>query len=251
MDRSFEYGQKLLVAVEIAAQPRPLRELPPSHAVFQRLAIPEVVRAFEASESLLVRLVAGRKFHSVLERQMGYWEKRVPAGQSLYVHYASGPAAIIDEAFSRLRAAGGFAVLGVYHVEPQSSSYPFAFPTGAAPNHWHLDAVRGYTKDSIFWFNFFPAQPYLFEKTFAVWVLFNTFQHLEGGECNQLVALESKDRLVHSGVDEFVQINLNRFTSLPGFFNAAHEAGKHTFTIDADYHWYGMLLRKLEPAPAV
>ena len=46
-------------------------------------------------------------------------------------------------------------------------------------------------------------------------------------------------------VDDFVQVNLNRFTSLPGFFNAAHEAGKHTFTVDPDYLWYGMLLSKL------
>jgi hypothetical protein len=40
-------------------------------------------------------------------------------------------------------------------------------------------------------------------------------------------------------------VNLNRFTSLSGFFNAAHDAGKHTFTIDPDYLWYGMLLRKV------
>jgi hypothetical protein len=33
-------------------------------------------------------------------------------------------------------------------------------------------------------------------------------------------------------------------TSLPDFFNAAHEAGKHTFTVDPDYRWFGMLLRK-------
>jgi hypothetical protein len=32
---------------------------------------------------------------------------------------------------------------------------------------------------------------------------------------------------------------------LPGFFNAAHEAGKHTFTVDPDYIWYGMLLKKV------
>ncbi len=47
------------------------------------------------------------------------------------------------------------------------------------------------------------------------------------------------------GVDAFVQVNLNRFTSLPGYFNSAHEAGKHTFTVDAEYHWHGMLLRRL------
>jgi len=47
------------------------------------------------------------------------------------------------------------------------------------------------------------------------------------------------------GVDPFVQVNLNRFTSLPGYFNAAHEAGKHTFTVAPNYLWYGMLMRKV------
>jgi hypothetical protein len=31
-------------------------------------------------------------------------------------------------------------------------------------------------------------------------------------------------RLIVQGVSDFVQINLNRFTSLPGYFNSAHEA---------------------------
>jgi hypothetical protein len=59
------------------------------------------------------------------------------------------------------------------------------------------------------------------------------------------VALDGKDRLSSDGVDDFVQVNLNRFTSLLGFFNAAHEAGKHGFTIDSDYLWYGILLSKV------
>lgn len=62
---------------------------------------------------------------------------------------------------------------------------------------------------------------------------------------NQLVASVGERRVIAHGVDEFVQVNLNRFTNLPGFFNAAHEAGKHTFTVDSDYLWYGMLMSKL------
>lgn len=135
-------------------------------------------------------------------------------------------------------------VLGIYHIEPQSSAYPFGFPTEPTPNHWHLDQINRFTKDSVFWFNFFPAQPYLFEKTFAVWILFNFFQLKEGGECNQLVTLEGKEKLQVNGVDAFVQINLNRFTSFAGYFKSAREAGKHTFTQDKSYLWYGMLLRK-------
>jgi hypothetical protein len=67
-----------------------------------------------------------------------------------------------------------------------------------------------------------------------------------GGECNQLVAWEGKDRLLTHGVDEFVQVNLNRFTSLAGFFGSAHDAGERSFSADDDYRWFGMLLRKVE-----
>ena len=97
----------------------------------------------------------------------------------------------------------------------------------------------------MFWFNFFPAQPALFEKTFAIWVLFQMHAHRERGKYNQLCAWEGKERLEVRGVDPFVLVNLNRFTSLPGYFNSAHEAGRHTFTLDSEYLWYGMLLRKL------
>jgi hypothetical protein len=64
-------------------------------------------------------------------------------------------------------------------------------------------------------------------------------------ENNQLVASEGKEKLIAQGVSDFVQVNLNRFTSLSGFFNAAHEAGRQTFTVDPDYIWYGMLLSKV------
>jgi hypothetical protein len=126
-------------------------------------------------------------------------------------------------------------LLGIYRVEPQSSAYPSSFPFGATPDHWHLGEQFSLTDQSIFWFNFFPAQPYLFEKTFAVWALFQMIELKGRGENNQLVVSVGTDRLVAHGVDDFVQVNLNRFTSLSGFFDAAHEAGKHSFTGDADY----------------
>ncbi|MGO9698021.1 MAG: hypothetical protein ACLPX7_02020 [Xanthobacteraceae bacterium] len=67
----------------------------------------------------------------------------------------------------------------------------------------------------------------------------------ERAENDQLVSSEGKERMIAQDISEFVQVNLNRFTSLSGFFNAAREAGEHTFTDDTDYVWYGMLLRKL------
>lgn len=248
MDRHFDYTQKILVAVEFAAAPRHLSDMPATYSLFQRIAIPEVVRTFAEVESLFVRLIAGRQFQSVLEHHMGYWEKRVPAGLHCYVHYAIGSEAEILRTFTRLKGESQpWVVLGIYHMEPQSSGYPFAFPSREAPSHWNLGETCGLTKESVFWFNFFPAQPYLFEKTFVVWSLFAMYQGRERGECNQLVAGEGLDRLVSNGVDDFVQVNLNRFTNMVGYFNSAHEAGKHTFTVDPEYLWYGMLLRKIEP----
>jgi hypothetical protein len=244
MDRHFDYSQKILVAVEIAGAPRQLAGMPASYALFRRLSVAAVVRAFEESESLFVRLFAGRKFQAVLDQHMSYWERRVAPGQGCYVHYAIGPAAEIEAARARLEGEA-WTMLGVYHVEPQSSAYPFAFPTGAAPNHWQPGEVQGPNADSIYWFNFFPAQPHLFEKTFAVWTLFNSLQLREGGECNQLVSSAGEAAPSAHGVEEFVQVNLNRFANLPGYFNAAHEAGKHTFTVDNTYRWYGMLLEKI------
>lgn len=71
MDRQFDYSQKILLAVEFSAAPRRLADMPRTYSVFQRLPIAEVVSAFEETESLLVRLLAGRKFHNVLDQHMG------------------------------------------------------------------------------------------------------------------------------------------------------------------------------------
>jgi hypothetical protein len=245
VERDFDYSQKILVAVETGTAPNFIPGLPSSHAVFQRIAIPEVVQAFERHVNPVARLVVGRKFHRVLDQRMGYWEKRVHAGQACFVHYIRGPEEEIDAAWERFRGASvNWLTAGMYRIEPQSSSYPFGFPMGTVPDHWHLGKTRSFTRDSLFWFNFFPAQRFLFEKTFVVWALFNLFAGREGGECNQLTALDPTDRLVSNGVDRFVQINLNRFTNFPGYFAAARAAGKHTFTNDPEYLWYGMLLRR-------
>ena len=245
MDRHFDYTRKILVAVEYADAPRQLKDMPEGYSVFQRLSIPEVTRAFDATQSWFVQLLAGRKFHQVLDEHMGYWEQRVPAGRQCFVHYAIGADDVIAAAFERLKRSGGFVVLGIYHMEPQASAFPFSFPSGTTPSHWNLGESYPLTRESIFWFNFFPEQPFLFEKTFIVWTSFAVTRLRERGENNQLVALDGKDRLVSQGVVDFAQINLNRFTNLAGFFASAHEAGKTTFTGDADFIWYGMLLRKI------
>jgi hypothetical protein len=245
MDRQFDYAQKILLAVEFADVPRRMEGMPATYACFKRLAIQDVVQAFDQTHDLFAQLIGGRKFQNVLEQQMGYWEQRIPGSKQCFVHYAIGTDDVITAAFDALKKGGGFILLGIYHVEPQSSAYPFSFPFGDTPDHWHPGEHFSLTDDSIFWFNFFPEQPYLFEKTFAAWALFQTSQLKRRGENNQLVAWDGKERLIARGVSDFVQVNLNHFTSLPGFFEAAHEAGKHTFTEDADYLWYGMLLNRV------
>ncbi|MGO9697638.1 MAG: hypothetical protein ACLPX7_00050 [Xanthobacteraceae bacterium] len=247
MDRQFDYTQKILLAVEFADAPRRMEGMPASYARFKRLSIPEVIREFAAKASSSAPVTADGAFRNVLEHRMGYWEKKIPDGKHCFVHYAIGSDDVITTAFNRFKGDGSsFVLLGIYHIVPQSSAYPFSFPFGDTPDHWYLGDYFSLTRDSVFWFNFFPEQPYVFEKTFAIWAIFQT-QHLKGrGENNQLVAWEGKERLLVNlvnGVSDFVLVNLNRFTSLQGFADSAREAGKNTFTDDTEYVWYGMLLR--------
>lgn len=246
VDRKFDYAQKILLAVEYADAPRRMEAMPASYAVFKRLSIPEVIRAVQDTHSVSAPPTSGGKFQTMLDQRMGYWEKSVPEGKHCFVHYAIGTDDAITAAFVRLQEnASSFVLLGIYHVEPQSSAYPYSFPSGATPDHWRLGQYFSLTDATIFWFNFFPAQPYVFEKTFAVWAQFQLVRLKERAENNQLVARDGKERVIVHGVSDFVLINLNRFTSLSGFINAAREAGEHTFTGDSEYVWYGMLLRKL------
>lgn len=244
MDRHFDYAQRILVAVEIGAEPVRLADMPLAHSLFQRLSLPEITQAAGASGH--AAKADGPAFRALVDRHMSYWEERVPAGQRLFVHHGIGDAETVARTFDRLAAERGrFTALGVYHVEPQSSAYPASFPVGASPSHWDLGKTYGLTLESIFWFNFFPAQPFLFEKTFRAWARFQAQKLAARGENNQLVASDGEDRLVANGVDPFVLVNLNRFTSLPGFFGSAGDAGESTFSDDPSYVWYGMLLRKI------
>lgn len=241
IDRRFDYTQQVLVAVQLGAEPRKLTGMPDSYSVFRRLSIRELIEAFKVHAGASAGPAAGQEFERVLDEHMGYWEKRVPSDQQCYVHYAIGAPEVIARATSSLEGQP-WTLLGTYHIEPQSSSYPFGFPMNPVPDHWNKGEARTYTDESVFWFNFFPAQEFLFEKTFIVWANFVLSQVKERGECNQLVA--SNDRPRVEGVDEFVQVNLNRFTNLNGFFASARGAGESTFTVDPDYRWYGMLLRR-------
>jgi len=246
MDRQFDYTQKILLAIEFAATPTRMEDMPASYALFRRIPIADILRGIAAA-NLPIPPAHGEAFQQVLHHHMGYWDSHVPAGQQCFVHYAIASDAVIARLFDRLRAdSHRFVLLGVYHVEPQCSAYPGSFPMGKTPDHWHLGEHFALTRDSVFWFNFFPAQPYLFEKTFTVWTSYQLLRLRQRGENNQLVAADDADRIIARHVAPFVQVNLNRFTSIPGFVLAGQEAGKQTFTPDADYVWYGMLLTQVE-----
>jgi hypothetical protein len=82
MDRKFDYTQKILLAVEFADAPRRLEGMPATYARFKRLSIPDVVRAFDETQSLFVQLIAGRKFRNVLEQHIGRKESRTASNAS-------------------------------------------------------------------------------------------------------------------------------------------------------------------------
>ena len=231
----------------MAREPHTLADLPcDTLPVFQRLSLPEIARAAGASGSLEPAREPRFPYHG--EPAHGLLGARgFPRDSGASFTTRLGDAETVARSFDRLGrgARPRSRCSGVYHVEPQSSAYPASFPTSPSPSHWNLGETYAFTRESVFWFNFFPAQPYLFEKTFAAWASFQTERLAARGENNQLVSSEGEERLVASGVDPFVQVNLNRFTSLPGFVDSAREAGKQTFTGDADDFWYGMQLRKL------
>lgn len=241
MNHNFDYSQKVLIAVEYGDEPNPLLPTDLHHSIFQRVKISEVMEIFSKAVGPIVRMMIAKKFNRILNERMGYWEKEIPHNQTAFVHYFIGEKEKVEAYFKEVNVLN-LPMTGVYHFEPQSSAYPEGFPQGNVPSSCYLGESGAYTDKSIFWFNFFPDQLYLFEKTFHVWTLFASSSLKEGGECNQLVSLD-RDMLTTNNLDAFVQINLNRFHSFKGFFAAAKEAGQHSFTNDPDYKWYGMLLR--------
>lgn len=244
MTDQFSYQQKILVAVQFGTTPKTFNDSSVIYSVFQRLNIAQVKKAFADNVNFFIRMISAKKFEHLLDQRMSYWEQKIPQGQQCFVHYARGSDDAINQLYRKCQDnQEDFVLLGIYHIEPQVSCYPYGFPLGEVPATWHLGERHPFTNEAIFWFNFFPEQANLFEITFQVWLHFNLIK--VGVDCNQLTHLDNNNKLTVHGVDKFVQINLNRFTNLRGFFASAHEAGKHTFTDVGTYIWYGMLLKKI------
>ena len=80
--------------------------MPAGHSVFQRLSIAEIARTAVEGRSRSAPTADGASFRAMVDRHMGYWEERVPAGKQCFVHYAIGGGEIIERAFEELAGAG-------------------------------------------------------------------------------------------------------------------------------------------------
>jgi hypothetical protein len=253
MDRLSIYRTRTLVAVEFAKAPTRLPRLAPQQHTFARIGLPEV-------KNIVGRLVESSndpQFSAQVEQltrvanvRLAYWEERIPAGLTCFVHHVR----FNDDAAARAGIAEvnakcpHFALLGLYQINPGISIFADAFPAAPAPNMWRPGELNTLTKESLFFFNFFPDQPHLIEQvcqgTIAIWAestpgLYDT---------NNFVDLP-KEVSAAPGIDRFVAVNLNRYRNVYGFCKAV--AGGASMSVIAedhhdDFRWYGMLTRLIE-----
>src|SRR5262249_15992067 len=161
------YTQKILVAVEFSDEPRRFPTPLPAHSVFQRIKLGEVTHSFAETHGLAARLFGAAQFRRVPQQHMSYCEDRTPAAKTSLSPHPLRPAPGPTTPPPPPRDSGAPPLRRFSHLEPPPSGAPSASPSGAAPSHFHLGEQRTFGQSSVFWFNFFPAQPYLFEKTFA------------------------------------------------------------------------------------
>jgi hypothetical protein len=255
MDRLHIYQTRTLVAVEFANIPSRLPRLSKEQHTFARIGLPEV----KDIVAQLLKSSTDPQFSAQLEKlthvanaRFAYWENRIPQGSKGFVHYIR----FDDDAAARAGLAelkaklSHFALLGLYRINPTISFFPAAFPVDPAPNMWRLGEQNTLTKESQFFFNFFPDQPHLVEQviqgTTAIWAASAPGLY----ETNNFVDLP-EDVVAAPGIDRFVAVNLNRYRNAYGFCKAvAGGAAQSVIAEDhhEDFRWYGMLTRLIEAA---
>jgi hypothetical protein len=136
-------------------------------------------------------------------------------------------------------------MLGLYCVDPLMSMFPQAFPVDAAPNMWRPGEQNVLTKDSMFFLNFFPAQPFLRELVYQGTIAIYSESSPGLYDANNYVDLVSDDFVAVNGVDKMVGVNLNRYRDAHGFFTAVSAgAGKSVIVKGYEqFQWYGILAR--------
>src|SRR5262249_51713438 len=170
MDRLRIYEGRTLVGVEFAPTPSSLSGLSKNAHVFERISAPEIQKI----TAQLAQANAGgasaqmMKLLDVANARIAYWERKVPAGSKCFVHHARfDDEAQAKSGYAQARSKfPNFPLLGLYCVDPLMSMFPQAFPVDPAPNMWRPGEQNLLTKDSMFFLNFFPAQPFLRELVY-------------------------------------------------------------------------------------
>src|ERR1700730_13852715 len=253
MDRLHIYNTRTLVAVEFASTPSSLAGIGGRAHVFRRLDLAETtalhgeaVQAAEPAVALqlkpLMEGVGGR---------VAYCDSLVPPGLKCFVHHVrfddeargkAGYAAVVA-AFPK------FAMIGLYAIDPIISMFPQAFPVDPAPNFWRPGRTNELTKDSLFFHNFFPQQPFLREQ--VVQGTTSIYSESAPGlyHTNNYVDLVSDLFTSVGNVDKVASVNLNRYSDGYGFFMAvAAGAAKSVIVEDGHegFQWHGILCRLVE-----
>ena len=254
MDRLQIYNTRTLVAVEFASTPSSLAGIGGRAHVFRRLDLAETTALHgEAVQAASDPAVAQQLKHlmEVVGGRVAYWEKLVPPGLKCFVHHVR----FDDEARGKAGYAAAvaafpkFAMIGLYAIDPIISMFPQAFPVDPAPNFWRPGKTNELGKDSLFFLNFFPPQPFLREQV----VQGTTAIYSESApglyHANNYVDLVS-DLFTSAGkVDKVASVNLNRYSDGYGFFKAV-AAGAAKSVIAEDGHegfrWHGILCRLVE-----
>ncbi|MDP1961704.1 MAG: hypothetical protein Q8K93_05825 [Reyranella sp.] len=253
MDRLHIYNTRTLVAVEFASSPSSLAGIARQAHTFRRLDLAESLALNGKAVRSAASPVAAEqmtRLMEVLKGRIDFWEKLVPAGLKCFVHLVR----FNDEASGRagyaqaVAAFPGFAMIGLYAVDPTISIFPQAFPLDPAPNMWQPGRRNEASKDSLFFFNFFPQQPALYG--FVVQGTLAIYSESAPGlyHTNNYVDLVS-DQFISAGtVDKVVAVNLNRYQDGNGFFRAVAAGAAKSVIVDGHerFQWHGMLTRLVE-----
>lgn len=249
MDRLRIYNTRALVAVEFAAEPSSLAGLGGRAHVFRRLDLAETM-ALHRQAVAVDPAAAGQIGHlmTVVGDRVSYWEQRVPPGSSCFVHHVR----FAEEAQGRsgyARAAAafpGFAMIGLYAIDPVISYFPDAFPVDPAPNFWQPGKTNALGPDNLFFHNFFPVQRFLREQVVQGTTAIYADSAPGYYHTNNYVDLVDDLFTSAGSVDKVASVNLNRYSDGHGFFKAVAAGAAMSVIAEGGhdgFQWHGILCR--------
>jgi hypothetical protein len=253
MNRLAIYTSRTLVAVEFGSKPSSLAAIGGRAHAFRRLDL-AATTALHREAVAKAEPAAARQMQDLMGvagERVAYWERRVPAGSSCFVHHVR----FDDEArgkagYAQVAAAfPGFAMIGLYAVDPVISFFPQAFPVDPAPNFWQLGKTNALGKDSVFFFNFFPQQPYLRAQVVQGTTSIYSESAPDLYHTNNYVDLVAGLFTGAASIDKVASVNLNRYRDGYGFFKAVAAGAARSVIAKAGhegFQWHGMLCRLVE-----